>query len=191
MLSRYSSRSFRSGIFRHHRCQLGDRNVAVVAGRVRMAHADAAAAQQAVWHHAHRPRLADHRDRPVHGWRFDVHGGKRQDRAAAEVGQPLGVGPDDAHAAGVRGIAHALFLGLAFDRIGLAEAGSHHHRGLHAALGALLDRFDGRVACQRDDRRLRRFRQIRQRGIGLVSLDLRTLRVDRDKPCPCNRWRDR
>ena len=64
---------FQVGVFGNHRRQFRDGHVGIVAGGVRVAHAEAAGTQQTIRHHAHRTRLADHRDRAVHRRGLNVH----------------------------------------------------------------------------------------------------------------------
>ena len=119
--------------------QLGDRHVGIVPGRVRMAHADAAAAQEAVGDDAHGAALAAHGDRAVRGLLLDEHGREAQDGAGAEVRQALRVRPDEAHAVGARHLDHKALLGTSLFRRGLAEAGGHDDRHLYPAARAVLD----------------------------------------------------
>ncbi len=169
-------------VFRHHRRKFGNRDIAVVTGGMRMAHAHAAFAQQAVGHHAHCSRLADDAYRPVLGRHLDVHGRKRQDRAAAEVSQPLAIRPDNAHAAGACDFTHVPFLGLAGARVGLAETGRHDDRDSYTQLRALLYRLHRGIARYHDDRDFRCLGQIHQRRIGFVALRLGSLWIDRIDP---------
>ncbi len=88
------------GVVHDSECQLRERDVGVVAGRVRVADPEVAAAEQAVRHHAHHAALADDRHRAVGRRRLDEHRREARDGAGAEVGQTLRVGSDQPHAGG-------------------------------------------------------------------------------------------
>ena len=158
--------------------QFGDGNVGLVAGGVAVAYADAALMQQAVDQLRQRTALADD-GRGARNIRKVVEdGGEVGDRAAAEIGQPLRIGADDAHAAGARARQHRVLDFLAV-RAGFTEAGSHDHRHLHAHAGALLHRLHRALARERDDRHLRHFGQRAQIGIRGVALHLGAPRIHR------------
>ena len=157
------------GILRHGDRQLADGHVRIVAGRVRVTHADAALPQETVRDDAHRAALADDADRSVGRLHLDEHGREAGDRAGAEIGQALRIRPDDPHAAGTGSLGHAALLGLAVLGIGFAEAGGHQHRDLHAGVAAFVHRLDRGVARDRDDRELGRFREIAQARKGLAG----------------------
>ena len=100
------------------------------------------------------------------------HGGEACNRAGAEIGKPLRIRPDDAHAGLVRGLDHPPLFRLAGDGIDLAESRRHHHRDLDAVRGAILHRADGVVAGDRDDHHFGRLRQIGQALVAFVALHL-------------------
>ncbi len=166
------------GILEHGARELGRGHVGVIAGGVRVAHADAARAQEAIGHHAHRAALAHDRDWPVFRRRLQEHGGEARDRTGAEIGEALRVGTDESHARGARRSDHCVLLGPA-GRAGLAEARSHDDRHFDPALGAGRHRHHRRLAGHRHDHEVRSLRQAREIGIALVPLDLRAVRIDR------------
>ena len=147
-----------------------------------MADADAALAQESDRHRAQRAALAEHRDVPLGAVHIHEHGGEACDRTGAEIGQPLRIGADDAHAGLVRGLDHPPLLRLAGDRIDFAKARSHHDRDLDAMRGAILHHADGVIAGDRDDHHLGRFRQVVEALVAFVALHLRARRIDRENP---------
>ena len=78
-----------------------------------MPHTNTARSEKAIRNDAHRATLADDADRPICRLDFREHGGKTQDGAAAEVGQPLRVGANDPHPFGARTRRHGLLARLA------------------------------------------------------------------------------
>ncbi len=173
---------FYFGILGNSHCQFADGNVGIVAGGVGVADADAALAQESHRHRRQRTALAQHRDvslGPVH---VHEHGGEACDRAGAEIGEALRIGPDDAHAGLARGFHHAPLFGFTGDGVDLAEAGRHHHRDLDAVGGAIIHHPDGVVAGNRDDHHLGRFRQFVEALVAFVTLHLGARRVDRKDP---------
>ena len=171
---------FYFGVFRDRDREFADGDVGVVAGGVGVADADAALAQEADRHRRERAALAQHRDMAFGAVHVHEHGGEAGDRAGAEIGEPLRIRPDDAHAGLVRGFDHAPLFRLAGDRVDLAETRRHHHRDLDAMRGAILHRADGVVAGHRDDHHFRRFRQIGEARIAFVALHFRARRIDRE-----------
>ena len=121
--------------------EFADRDIGIVAGGVRMAHADAALTQESDRHRRQRAALAEHRDVAFRAIHIHEHGGEAGDRAGAEIGEPLRIGTDDAHAGLVRGLDHPPFLGLAGHCVDLAEARRHHDRDLDAVRGAIFHRY--------------------------------------------------
>ncbi len=170
---------FHLGIFGNRTGQFADRNVAIIAGGVAVAHADTLAQQKADRRGRQRAGLAQHRDMTTGAIEFGEQRRERDNGASAEIRQPLRIRPDDAHAGLARRRRHALLFGLAGDRIDLAEPGRHHHHGFHAARRAVFHRVDGVVAGHRHDRQLRRFRQIAERAIAATALDFGPAGIDR------------
>ena len=169
-------------VFRDRHRKFADGDVGVVAGGVGMAGADAALAQKADRHGRERAALAQHRDMALGAVHVHEHGGEAGDGAGAEIGQPLRVRPDDAHAGLVRGFHHAPLFRLAGDRVDFAKTRRHHHRDLDAMRRAIFHRANGVVAGHRDDHHLRRFGQIGEARIALVALHFRARRIDRENP---------
>src|ERR1019366_9520643 len=170
------------GILGDGDCQFADAYVGVIAGGMAVADADAALAQEPHRHRRQRAALAQHRDVPLGPVHVHEHGGEAGDRAGAEIGQPLRIRPDDAHAGLVRGLDHLPLLRLAGDGVDFAKTRRHHHRDLDAVRGAILHRADGVVAGDRDDHHFRSFRQIGQAVVAFVTLHLGARRIDRKDP---------
>ncbi len=161
--------------------EVGDGEVAFVAGGVRMAHADALPAQERIRHHAHRAGLAHDADRPVHGFDLAEDGREGRNGPVREVGDALGVRPDDAHARRASG-AHHVLLRLLPGLAGFAETRGDDHRDFHPAPGARRDRVHRAHAGHGHDGEIRRFRNRSDVRIGLEALDHGAIRVDRVDP---------
>lgn len=99
------------GVAQHRLGEVRDVEVAFVAGGDRVAHADAFGAQVRVRDHAHRAALADDGHRPVGGGNLAQQGGEGRQGAVAEIGQALGVRPQQAHAGRRGGRLHVLLPG--------------------------------------------------------------------------------
>ncbi|CFW85660.1 Uncharacterised protein [Bordetella pertussis] len=111
------------GVAQHRLGEVRDVEVAFVAGGDRVAHADAFGAQVRVRDHAHRAALADDGHRPVGGGNLAQQGGEGRQGAVAEIGQALGVRPQQAHAGRRGGRLHVLL------RLPSGFAALGRHRG--------------------------------------------------------------
>ena len=145
---------------------------------MRVAHTDAARAQQSVGDHAHRAALADDADRTIGRRHLGEHGREARHSAVAEIRHALRVGPDDAHAAGAGAGRHRLFARLTV-RVTFAEAGAHHDAQRYAGYSARIDRLDGQFTRQRDYHHIGHLGQRLQAGETAKALHLGARRVDR------------
>ena len=116
--------------------------------------------------------------RPGTGQPLSKRRRERRVVAGAAVEHAQAVRPQYPHPVAARGLHHAVLHGLALG-IDLGEAGGEHQRRLGAAPAEVVHRLQRDPGRHRDDRDIRRFRQIRDRGIGAQSLHLRPVRVHR------------
>ena len=120
--------------------------------------------------------LAADRDRPCPAFlrqqllaRIVEHRAEGRDQRAQRVDQPLGIRPGDHHAGALgqraqRGVARRRRIAFLF-----AETRADHHRRRDAARRALLDRRDDMHRRHEDHRKVGRFGQFGNRGVGLVA----------------------
>ena len=105
-------------------------------------------------------------------------GGERREVSDGGAVHAQAVGPQDAHAARARDLAHPALTRRA-DRIGLREAGREHHRRPYAAVGARLDCFEHSLGPNRHDGGVDRAGHIGDVRASLEALHPVASRIDR------------
>ena len=169
---------FDRGIRRDRARQFRNPEVGIVAGRDEVTYAHSGLAQIGVGHDARGAALAHQRDRPVHRLDVHEHGAEVEYRSTGEIGNALCIRADHPHAMGVGIIDHAALRALAF-LAHLGEPRRHDDRHRDTPPGALRHRINRPRAFDRDNRRLRLFRQVVDPGKAAQTLHFGAGRIHR------------